>query len=96
MTFVDRKAHRPTFIVSIDGFPFHFVEEKQPITLTVAISGDLNSASEFMRCFVNDTQIGGDLSTGFQDGTLRDIITDEDVTAIVGENPVVKISGFGS
>ena len=91
-----RKAHKPYFFIKVKGSPIVLCERRAKQTLTVSLSGDLNSAGEYMRCYLNGTQIGGDLVTGFQDDVFRTVIEDLEIQDIVGDNPVIELKGFGS
>ncbi len=91
-----RKAHKPYFFIKVKGSPIVLCEKRALQTLTVSLSGDLNQPSEYMRCYVNGTQIGGDLATGFQDDVFRVVVSGLEIQDIIGDNPVVELKGFGS
>ena len=84
------------FALVIDGLPFIFCEEADKITLDIFIKGDVNSSGEYMRAFVNSTQIGGD---GVQTCALpifRKVISDYDLTSLINNNDILTLEAFGS
>ncbi len=90
------RRHNIRFFLTVDGLPYVFCEQAGKILLDIYIKGDLNLASEYMTAHVGGVQIGGNLSSGIQDDTYRQVITDHDVTSLVQDSVPVSIQGTGS
>lgn len=71
MTSPQRDFHDARFFLLVDGFPYFLSEEPAPIYVHVRMSGDLDSAGEFMGLKINGVTVC-EGQTGFQDATLRD------------------------
>ena len=98
MTFATKSAERThdlRFFVEIDGLPIVFCDHSK-VFLDVEIKGDLNGVTEYMRAYVDDVQIGGDLSSGYQDDTFRYVIEDEEITETIKGSFPIKLQAWGS